>query len=207
MFKKNLNIWLFSYIRQCLKPKRTALEKTTHVMFCFVDHFEPTWNKADHTMQIDRVKKWITDYPKLASKHKDADGKFPKHTFFYPEEQYDAEFLDELAKLCNQGFGEVEVHLHHDNDTSDNLKNKLEKFKANLKSHGLLSHDDTGALKYAFIHGNWALDNSRADGKYCGVNNELQVLNESGCYADFTLPSAPSDTQTKKINSIYYLLI
>jgi hypothetical protein len=36
------------------------------------------------------------------------------------------------------------------------------------------------------------------------VNNELQVLKETGCYADFTMPSAPSDTQTAKINSIYY---
>jgi hypothetical protein len=30
------------------------------------------------------------------------------------------------------------------------------------------------------------------------------VLRETGCYADFTLPSAPSPTQTRKINSIYY---
>jgi hypothetical protein len=36
------------------------------------------------------------------------------------------------------------------------------------------------------------------------VNNELIVLKETGCYADFTLPSAPSDTQTRKVNSIYY---
>ncbi|MEW6324483.1 MAG: hypothetical protein AB1515_03755, partial [Nitrospirota bacterium] len=27
---------------------------------------------------------------------------------------------------------------------------------------------------------------------------------ETGCYADFTLPSAPSETQTRRINSIYY---
>jgi len=32
----------------------------------------------------------------------------------------------------------------------------------------------------------------------------LILLRELGCYADFTLPSAPSDTQTRKINSIYY---
>jgi len=38
----------------------------------------------------------------------------------------------------------------------------------------------------------------------CGINNELIVLRELGCYADFTLPSAPSETQTKQINSIYY---
>jgi len=59
-------------------------------------------------------------------------------------------------------------------------------------------------LAYAFIHGNWALDNSRPDGRWCGVNNELDILRETGCYADFTFPSAPSPTQTRKINSIYY---
>jgi hypothetical protein len=38
----------------------------------------------------------------------------------------------------------------------------------------------------------------------CGVNNEIDVLLETGCYADFTLPSSPSETQTRKINSIYW---
>ena len=38
----------------------------------------------------------------------------------------------------------------------------------------------------------------------CGVNNELEVLRETGCYADFTLPSAPSEGQTRTINRIYY---
>ena len=68
--------------------------------------------------------------------------------------------------------------------------------------HGLLSRDRyTGEVGYGFIHGNWALDNSRPDGRMCGVDNELDVLRETGCYADFTLPSAPSPTQTRKINS------
>ena len=48
------------------------------------------------------------------------------------------------------------------------------------------------------------MDNSRPDGRWCGVNNELDVLRETGCYADFTFPSAPSPTQPRKINSIYY---
>ena len=42
------------------------------------------------------------------------------------------------------------------------------------------------------------------DGCCCGVNNELDILRETGCYADFTLPSAPDPTQTRTINSIYY---
>jgi hypothetical protein len=40
----------------------------------------------------------------------------------------------------------------------------------------------------------------------CGVNNELDVLRETGCYADFTMPSCPSPCQTRKINSIYYAI-
>jgi hypothetical protein len=71
--------------------------------------------------------------------------------------------------------------------------------------HGLLSRDkQTGDIVYGFIHGNWALDNARSDGRWCGINNALDILRETGCYADFTLPSAPSETQTRKINSIYW---
>jgi hypothetical protein len=111
-----------------------------------------------------------------------------------------------LAGLCRDGYGEVEVHLHHDNDTADNLRSTLLGFKRTLADrHGLLSRDkDTGEIVYGFIHGNWALDNARCDGRWCGVNNELDVLRETGCYADFTLPSVPSETQTNKINSIYW---
>ena len=36
------------------------------------------------------------------------------------------------------------------------------------------------------------------------MNNELKILKDAGCYADFTLPSAPHESQTFKVNSIYY---
>jgi hypothetical protein len=62
----------------------------------------------------------------------------------------------------------------------------------------------TGAPAWGFIHGNWCLDNSGPDGRWCGVNDELRVLESEGCYADYTLPSAPSPTQTATVNSIYY---
>ena len=38
---------------------------------------------------------------------------------------------------------------------------------------------------YAFVHGNFALANS-AGGRYCGVDEEMQILAETGCYADMT---------------------
>jgi hypothetical protein len=64
--------------------------------------------------------------------------------------------------------------------------------------------DPTGRIRYAFIHGNYALDNARPDGRWCGVNDELTVLIETGCYADFTLPSAPNPTQTRTTNAVYF---
>jgi hypothetical protein len=176
------------------------------VFVCVADHFEPAWGGASPARQRARVEEWVRRYPELARRHADATGRPPQHTFFYPEEEYLPEHLDRLAELCRDGFGDVEVHLHHDGDTAQGLREKLTRFKTVLRErHGLLHlNDRTGEVEYGFVHGNWALDNARPDGRWCGVNDELTVLRQTGCYADFTLPSAPSDTQTSTINSIYY---
>ncbi len=201
---RNIHIWLPSYIRQKLSANYTPKTWPVHIIFCLADHFEPKWGRPAKEIENKRVDAWIEKYPKTAFKHRDSGGFYPKHTFFYPQEEYEKDHLDKLSSLCMQGLGEVEVHLHHDNDTAEGLRDKIESFKDRLAGHNLLSRDKWGDLRYAFIHGNWSLDNSRRDGRWCGVNNELEILKETGCYADFTLPSAPSDTQTRKINSIYY---
>jgi hypothetical protein len=177
-----------------------------HVYFCICDHFEPYWNGADRTTARKRIQHWLDEYPKIADKYRDSEGNILKYSFFYPEEEYFEQDMNALAGLCHAGYGEVEIHLHHDNDTSDNLRRTLVDYKHRLhEKHGLLSVDkNTGEIVYGFIHGNWSLCNSRSDGRWCGVNDEINVLLETGCYADFTLPSAPSDTQTRKLNSIYY---
>ncbi|MEO8011964.1 MAG: hypothetical protein ABI650_10000 [Dokdonella sp.] len=200
---RNMHIWLRSYLARAPRPQVTG---PTHVMFCFVDHFEPMWGKADLETQRKRVDRWCRDYPAMASRHRDADGRHPQHGFFYPEEEYVEEHLTKIAAMCADGFGEIEIHLHHDNDTPDNFCTAMRRFSATLhESHGALSRNPhTGELAFAFIHGNWSLDNSRSDGRWCGINNELVLLRELGCYADFTLPSAPSDTQTSTVNAIYY---
>jgi len=205
IWAKNMHIWLPNYIRH--KP-RPAHKGPTHIMFCFVDHFEPRWSQADYDIEVKRVDRWLNGYPALAHKHHDADGCYPKHCFYYPEEEYRKEHLDKIAALCKQGFGEIEIHLHHDKDTEAGLREKLSRFTSNLhKTHGALSSwPDSNKLAWGFVHGNWALDNSEPDGSNCGINNELIILKDEGCYADFTLPSAPSITQTSKINSIYYAM-
>ena len=176
-----------------------------HVFLCLADHYEPMHGQVPAWKQQERVRRWREEYPKLTAGLADSRGKPPQHTFFWPADEYTPEHVAQIAELCEQGFGDVEIDLHHDNDTAEGLRETLEWFKAELHNeHGLLRPNAEGRLEYGFIHGNWALDNSRADGRWCGVNNELTVLRETGCYADFTMPSAPSETQTRTINSIYY---
>jgi hypothetical protein len=204
--RRHMDIWLGTYV--CQAPRRRARRRgqPVHVLLCICDHYEPDLGNAPPDKAWRRVERWLEDYPRQFSRFRDSDGRPPQHSFFYPMEVYVAEHLDALAGLCRAGFGEVEIHLHHDNDTSEGLRRRLLEYKELLATrHGLLPrHRRTGELAYAFIHGNWALDNSRPDGRCCGVNNELDVLRETGCYADFTLPAAPNAAQTRKINSLYY---
>ena len=199
--------WLPYYLhREFNRNYRDPAVNPKHIYFCICDHFEPYWNKADRVTAKKRIHRWMCEYPKIAERYPDSDGRSLNYTFFYPEEEYQEEDMNELAKLCQAGFGEVEIHLHHDNDTSKNLRSTLVDYKNRLyEKHGLLSKSrHSGEISYGFIHGNWALANSRHDGRWCGVNDEISILQETGCYADFTLPSAPSETQTRKVNSIYY---
>ena len=200
---RNMQIWLPRWIFRKRLPAATG---TTHVLFCFVDHFEPMHGKVDLERQRARVDRWCRDYRALAGRHRDADGRPPQHGFFYPEEEYLEEHLVKIESLCRDGFGEIEVHLHHDNDTEQNFRTSITRFKTLLhEKHGALPvHPVSGEIGFAFIHGNWCLDNSLPGGGWCGLDNELTLLRELACYADFTMPSAPSPTQTRTINSIYY---
>ena len=206
--RRNVHLWLPAYARGDWTGRRERRRRSagpTHVMFCIADHFEPGLGGAPPEHQRERVSHWMARYPELAEQFADSDGRPPRHTFFYPAEQYEPEHLDRLAGLAAAGLGEVEVHLHHDGDTADGLAQKLGTFAEQLLAHGHLSRwPETGGPAFGFVHGNWALDNSRPDGRWCGVNNELQVLRRCGCYADLTFPSAPSPTQPRLINSIYY---
>lgn len=204
LWSRNVFDWLPAYLSGLRKRPRPG-KGPVHVMFCFVDHYEPRWGKCDYETERARVRRWCEDYPKLCDGHRDADGRPPRHSFFFPEEEYRPEHMRDLVGLCAGGYGEIEVHLHHDNDTEAGLREKLRGFTRLLADeYGALPVMPDGQVAWAFVHGNWALDNSRPDGRWCGVNNELIVLREEGCYADFTLPSAPDATQTRTINSIYY---
>ncbi len=199
--RRNIHIWFLPWLRRQLFGP-FARPRVLHVVLA--DHWEPYYQQVAKAHAHERVRRWIEGYEQLAPKHRDGRGRHPVHSYFYPVEEYDEEILDRLAEHCRRGFGDVEIHLHHDNDTHDHTRDTLANFARLLhRRHGLLRQRD-GRPVYGFIHGNWALDNSRPDGRWCGVDDEIDALLQSGCVYDMTLPSAPSDTQTRRINSIYW---
>jgi hypothetical protein len=202
--EKNLHTWLPSYLVQRL-GRMGARERTglRHLLFAFCDHYEPLWARVTHAMGCARVRFWVDSYPRFADGFRDADGLSPRHSFFFPADQYHPDLVAPLAALVRAGHGEVELHLHHDGDTRSTLREKLLAGLDRIGSHGHFSRDADGGKRYAFIHGDWALANSRR-GRYCGVDDELAVLFETGCCADFTFPSSPDESQPQIINQIYW---
>jgi hypothetical protein len=170
------------------------------------DHYEPLGGGDNLSEALDRVAFWRRTWPEIASRHTDSQGRRPQYSFFYPQEEYRPELIEPLAEMTRYGISDVEIHLHHDGEGEADFLERMECFKTALHSrHGLL-HKIDGRLVFAFIHGNWALDNSRPDGRFCGLDNEIKLLRQLGCYADFTLPSAPSATQTRIVNTIYWAI-
>lgn len=204
--RKNLQYWVGSYYFPSETVAAVPSDQPIDVFLAICDHWEPQCYGAPFNQAMDRVHRWVHEYPKQFGKFRDFNGRPPQHSFFFPQDEYRPEYLDQLAQLCAEGYGDVDIHLHHSHDTAEALREKLESFRDTLfHRHGLLRrHPDTNEIVYGFIHGNWALCNSRPDGLWCGVDQELTILRETGCYADFTLPSAPNFCQTSTINSIYY---
>jgi hypothetical protein len=181
-----------------------------HVLIALCDHFEPGWTgdpknpgRASFSTSRERVSTWRRHYPKFAAHLYAISGSQPRHTFFFPGDQYAFDLVEPLAELVEMGLAEVEVHLHHDKDTRQSLAEKLECTIDNFSQHGIMPYLGSQP-RWAFIHGNWCLANSRNDGAFCGVDDELDLLYELGCYADFTFPSAPDRTQPRIVNRVYY---
>lgn len=208
MAQKQLHRWIGGYARHLAKRavqrRSESSNGTRHLLFAFCDHYEPLWGDASKALGSSRVHAWLEHYPKLAEQFRDADGCYPKHSFFFPGEQYEPEFFELLSRLVQRRLGEVELHLHHDGDTAGALKARIGEFLSAYAAHGHLSREKNGCPRYGFIHGNWCLANARNDGRWCGVNEEIPLLFDTGCYADFTFPSAPDECQPNIVNQIYW---
>lgn len=205
---RNAQIWLPGYVRSRVRDYNWHLRRcrVERVWLMIADHYEPFWRNTSHETARSRVAQWVRKWPQIAAANHDAANRPPKYTFFYPAEEYRPDLLDPLADMTRSGIADVEVHLHHDGGSQQDFVDRINAFTESLhQRHGLLRKYE-GQLAFGFIHGNWALDNSRPDGRWCGLNNEISLLRNLGCYADFTMPSGPSPTQARLLNTIYWAI-
>lgn len=192
--------WLAGYIADQFREKPVKVEGPKHVLFSFIDHFEPH----------DQVpmQRWMQAYPVMADKHRDSNGHMPQHTYFWyngnlPDKDVEV-ILRQISELTYRGYGETEFHLHHWSDNEETLTKKIQHAIAlSQRAGALITAETKPRTAFGFVHGRWSLDNSRGAGD-CGVNNEITVLRKLGCYGDFTHPSWGVMTP-RTVNRFYYV--
>ena len=196
--------WLMPFLKDRLR-RSIRRTKPKRAWVAITDHYEPLGLTGSIETAHARVAQWRDKWPRIADDSpRDAAGQRPQYSFFYPQEEYRRDLLDGIAEIVRLGVSDVEVHLHHDNEQRSSFITKVSDFCRRLiDDHGLLRQRD-GRTVFGFIHGNWALDNSSPDGKWCGLNGEIALLRDLGCYADFTMPSVPEPTQGRVVNQIYW---
>jgi len=201
---RHAEIWLAPYIKNRLRRAASSV-KPKRAWVTVGDHYEPLGRSPSLARALEKVAEWRDKWPRIADDvPRDATGLRAQYTFFYPQEEYRKDLLDGIAEIARLGVADVEVHLHHEDERRDTFIQKVSEFCRRLNGdHGLLRQRD-GRTVFGFIHGNWALDNSRPDGKRCGLNGEIALLRDLGCYADFTMPSLPSPTQGRVVNQVYW---
>ena len=200
---RNAQLWLPGYVRNRLASQ--TVPRGGRVWVAIADHWEPYWLKPTDQTAAERVAVWVKHWPEIARRHADSTGRPPQYTFYYPQEEYRPQFLDALAEMKQAGIGDVDIHIHHDGEGQQNFVDRMSGFIETLVNRHSLLRSSNGRTVFGFIHGNWALDNSRPDGRWCGLNNEITLLRDLGCYADFTMPSGNSPTQSRIVNTIYWV--
>lgn len=88
--------------------------------------------RVERDEQVRRLAWWCREYPKLLDPWRDHDGKPFVHSYFYPTEHYDPYLVEMLAEHCHDGWGEIEIHLHHgvpEPDTAETLRRSLVAFR------------------------------------------------------------------------------
>jgi hypothetical protein len=186
-------VFLPGYVRWAVTPV-PQVTGPTHLLVLFTDHFEPN-------RQVSVAADWMKRYAAMAARHRDAAGRSPQHTWFYPAEQHEPTILEILRGGVRNGLGEVEFHFHHDFDTSTSLRPRLEQGLEQFAAYGF-NRTVTNETRFAFIHGNFGLDNSTG-AYFCGVNDELRLLSQLGAFADFTFPSVYLESQPPVVNRLY----
>jgi hypothetical protein len=174
------------------------------IIVTVVDHFEPTGRYGPEAA-VESVASWCAANEAIAGRHRDADGRAPQHTWFHRTEYANTDCVLALSDSVFRGFGEVEFHLHHGHDTHESFCAKLRDGLDLLNAAGAaITAERRPRRRFAYIAGDWSLDNGSFNDERSGCNTELTALRDAGCYADFTFPALGNRAQPRKANTLYY---
>jgi len=201
LIKWKAYLWAPHYVSSLIfdqKGDRVIPDSQRHLLFLMCDHYEPGFGDEG----VRRNLKWLAKFRPISEKHRDSAGNRFQYTWFYAYDHKNEPVLKALAEMTRDGYGEVEFHWHHPPADNQTFPPMLEEAVAWFQTHGLLmTSGEKPETRFAFIHGNWALDGSQAR---CGVTRELAILFRHGCYADFTFSTIGTASQPRRVNSIYY---
>jgi hypothetical protein len=190
-------IWLPSQLFNHRKKSRVP-DRAKHLIFTMVDHYEPGRGLSG----VEKNHRWLESFRKISNAHLDCHGNRFRYTWFYPFDHENEKVMAALSKMAYDGHGEVEFHWHHPIADNQSYPAMVEEALDWFAQFGaMISDEPQPRSHFAFIHGNWALDNSLP---ICGVDHELDILYRHGCYADFTFSTIGTFAQPRKTNSLYY---
>ena len=199
-------LWMPQYAVELVRSHEAVPDSAKHVLFVMVDHYEPGYGEDG----VRRNRLWLERFRRIADRHHDSYGNRFRYTWFYPYDHKNMPVLRDLTRMPFEGYGEIELHWHHPQATNATFPGMLAGAVAWFEKFGAFRvYGPRGETRFAFIHGNWALDDSRewktgSGRQRCGVPLEITFLQRQGCYADLTFPAFGTTAQPAKINSIYY---
>ena len=157
---RHAELWLAPYLKDRLR-KAVSPVKPKRIWVTLADHYEPLGRRPSLDRALKKVAEWRDKWPRIAEDApRDAAGRRPQYSFFYPQEEYRSDLLEGVTGIARLGVADVEVHLHHDNERRETFIQKVTEFCRRLAGdHGLLRQRN-GRTAFGFIHGNWALDNA-----------------------------------------------
>lgn len=197
--------WVPQYL--LVGPSReTVPDDQKHLVFVMVDHYEHGVKPESPNGNRD----WCEKFRAISDEYRDDFGNGFRYTWFYPYDHHVGEIVADLSQMAYEGYGEVEFHWHigtrdeHDM-TTENYSEKVAEAVRWFQQYGaMITEEEQPRTAFAYIAGVWDLDASRKPLSH-GLTNQLEVLHENGCYADFTFSTIATAAQPRKINSLYYV--
>ena len=189
------------HIHEATKSK---LSECDRVLYIHVDHFEPTSNSRDYAV-VDTVLQTMIKDIRRSSFNPSLFLKIPAtmtlrgDTPEFVPAPHAGMIMAHIKELSDLGC-DIHQHIHHERWTHSELTGLewLEPMSRGLTDDEMLRTFITKSIElyklyniptndWGFVHGRWALNAS--DVRTCNITNEINILYNNGCVADFTMPA------------------